>query len=89
MNWAILFSDRADASLVKNRFNRDEMIAVVASAIEKFAGEVVSIDIKKMKGDWAGFHRIRKGNLRLVVSFNFESHRAFIDVIDWRGKAYR
>ena len=83
------FSDRAEKSLEKNHLDRDEMTAVVVSALAKFSGEVISLDIKKMKGVWAGFHRIRKGNLRLIVGFNFEARRAFVDVIDWRGKAYR
>lgn len=89
MDWAIVFSDRAEASLLRNHLDRDEMIGVVARALAKFSGATVSIDIKKMKGEWVGFHRIRKGNLRLIVCFNFENHRAFIDVIDWRGKVYR
>ncbi len=89
MEWAIIFSDRAEASLAKNHLNKGEMIVVVADALKKFRGESVNLDIKKLKGVWTGFYRIRKGNLRLIIGFNFEQHKARVDVIDWRGQAYR
>lgn len=89
MEWVVLFSDRAESSLDKNHLDRDEMIAVVGSALKKFRGEISSLDIKKLKGVWSGFYRVRKGKLRLIFTVNFEKYLVYVDVIDWRGRAYR
>ena len=46
------------------------------------------IDIKKMKGEWKGFYRIRKGKWRIIAEFDFDNNSVFIENIDWRGNIY-
>ncbi len=89
MSWTVGFSLRAEKFLNKNHISDDEVIALIKEALFKFRGEDVNISIKKLKGKWAGFHRIRKGNMRIVASFDFDNHSVFVDVIDWRGGAYK
>lgn len=48
-----------------------------------------SVDIKKLKGKWKGFYRVRSGRMRIIAEFNFENSIVFIEEIDWRGNAYK
>ncbi|MBE0427652.1 MAG: hypothetical protein IBX72_13535 [Nitrospirae bacterium] len=44
-----------------------------------------NIDVKKLKGKWAGYHRIRFGKVRIILNVNFEERRIYVDTIDYRG----
>ena len=66
----------------------DEVFDLIKLAIQKFQGEIVSVDIKKMKGEWSDFYRIRKGKWRIIASFDFNNHSVFVEVVDWRGNIY-
>ncbi|MBU3942448.1 type II toxin-antitoxin system RelE/ParE family toxin [Patescibacteria group bacterium] len=89
MNWFIDFSANSLKFLKRNNFKEDFVVSKVESAIKMFRGENVSIDIKKLKGDWEGFYRIRSGKLRIIVEFQFDQNRAYIEEIDWRGNVYK
>ena len=89
MSWRIGISREAEKFLAHNRIEQGEISALMRLALKKFAGQVVNIDIKKLKGAWRGFHRIRRGDLRIIASFNFDQPSVFIEVIDWRGNAYK
>ena len=52
-------------------------------------GKSKNIDVKKMKGAWKGYHRIRIGKIRIVLKTDFEKHTIFIDRIDFRGNVYK
>ena len=49
----------------------------------------MNIDVKKLKGNWKGFHRIRVGKIRVIVEFNFESKVALIERVNFRGGVYK
>ena len=89
MNWSIAFSKQAEKFLEKNTFSRKDIFELIRSALKKFQGEKVNIDIKKLKGEWEGFHRIRKGKARIIAEFNFDDSSIFVEVIDWRGEVYK
>ncbi|MDO8590585.1 MAG: hypothetical protein Q7R65_01260 [bacterium] len=89
MSWNVDFSSQALKFLAKNHLTEDEILEKIRLALRKFNGEPISVDIKKLGGRWAGFHRIRSGKIRLIVEFKFESQSAFIEVVDWRGNAYK
>lgn len=89
MKWIISFSRDADKFLVRNHFDHREIFELVGAVIKKFQGEVTNVDIRKLKGKWLGFYRIRRGDLRVIASFNFDSNNIFVDQIDWRGNAYK
>ena len=57
--------------------------------MRKFKGEDININIKKLRGEWEGFYRIRFGKLRIIAEFQFEGCRAYIERIDWRGSVYK
>ncbi|OGF63348.1 hypothetical protein A2662_02590 [Candidatus Giovannonibacteria bacterium RIFCSPHIGHO2_01_FULL_45_33] len=89
MNWQVGFSFRTEKFLIKNHLPREKVFVLVKNAILKFNGEDINIDLKKLKGKWAGFFRIRKGDMRIIVSFDFDKFSVFVDVVDWRGGAYK
>ncbi len=89
MTWRIDLSKNAEKFLIKNELTIDEVRKLVGKAIRYFQGEDININIKKLKGDWAGFYRIRTGRIRIIAEFNFENSVVFIEEIDWRGNAYK
>jgi len=89
MKWYIDFSADSLKFLKRNNLTEDLIIEKIKLALWKFRGGNVNIDIKKLKGEWEGFYRIRSGKLRIIVEFQFERYRAYIEKIDWRGSAYK
>jgi len=65
MNWEIGFSRDAEKFLKQENL-RSESVAEIINFLKKMKGESVSVDVKKLKGDWQGFYRIRKGKLRII-----------------------
>lgn len=83
------FSRQAEKFLDHNRIPQEEIFRLIQSAIRKFRGEDINVDIKKLAGEWGGFHRIRKGKLRVIAEFDFDAPSVFVEVADWRGGAYK
>lgn len=82
-------SRRAEKFLDHNGIPQEEVFKLIQLAARKFRGEDINVDIKKLGGEWDGFHRIRKGKLRVIAEFDFDASSVFIEVIDWRGGAYK
>ena len=89
MNWRVDFSENSLKFLKKNNLKEDFITEKVELALRKFKGENININIKKLKGEWEGFYRIRHGRLRIIVEFQFEQNRSYIEEIDWRGNVYK
>jgi len=88
MKWEIGFSAQAKKFIERENL-RPEIISELAKLLKKMRGESVSIDIKKLKGDWQGFYRIRKGEIRIIFELDFQEHRIIVSKVDYRGNAYR
>ncbi len=88
MRWHVDLAKHASRFIEANHIPKESILDIIVDAIKNFQGEVVSIDIKKMKGEWEGFYRIRKGKWRIVAEFNFDTNSVFIEDIDWRGNIY-
>lgn len=89
MKWSINFSKDALAFLKQEKIAEEEVLVLMKNTLEKFRGEDTNIDIKKLHGEWAGFHRIRKGKIRVIAEFNFSNFSVYIERIDWRGNVYK
>ena len=89
MSWRIDTSKNAEKFLKENHPAKEELFELVKRAIQYFRGERVNIDIRKLKGRWKGFYRIRKGKLRIIAEFDFENSVIFVEEIDWRGNVYK
>ncbi len=89
MNWRIDFSRDSLKFLEKNNLQEDFIIDKIKLASRKFKGEDINIDIRKLRGEWEGFYRIRFGRLRIIAEFQFEYFRVYVEKIDWRGNVYK
>lgn len=85
MNWRIEFSELFIKILSNNNVDENLIVDKISLVIKKLQGAKINIDVKKLKGDWEGFYRIRSGKIRIIVEFNFASRIVFIEAIDWRG----
>jgi len=47
------------------------------------------LDIKKLKGEWRDFYRMRLGNIRIIFRIDIEKNKLIIYEIDHRGSAYK
>ncbi len=88
MKWHVDLAKHASSFIEVNHIPKERIFNVIADAIKNFQGEVILIDIRKMKGEWEGFYRIRKGRWRIIAEFNFSNNSVFIEDIDWRGNIY-
>lgn len=89
MKWTVDFTRDAEKFLERNHIDRREIFELIGLSVRKFKGEVVNVNIRKLKGKWQGFYRIKRGDLRVIASFNFDSLRILVEGIDWRGNAYK
>lgn len=90
MKWKIDVSSGADKFLAKNKISEKDVIQLVVKAIRFMEGDAgINIDIKKLRGQRKGFYRVRKGKIRIILTFNFEKCRVIIDNIDFRGNIYK
>ena len=47
------------------------------------------LDIKKMKGEWEGFYRLRVGKIRVIFTVSLDSADVEIYTIGARGDVYK
>lgn len=89
MNWQVSFTTNSLKFLSANSITKEEIFELITLSVKRFRGENINVDIKKLKGVWAGFYRIRKGKLRIIVEFDFDNASVLVEEIDWRGSAYK
>jgi mRNA-degrading endonuclease RelE of RelBE toxin-antitoxin system len=88
MKWEIGFSREAEKFLKRENI-RPDAIAEIKNFLRRLKGEPVSVDVKKLKGEWIGFYRVRKGKLRIIFELNFEEHQIYVARIDYRAGVYK
>jgi mRNA interferase RelE/StbE len=50
---------------------------------------ITDLDIKKMKGEWEGFYRLRVGKIRVIFTVSLDSADVEIYTIGVRGDVYK
>lgn len=51
--------------------------------------EQINIDLKPLKGEFTGMYRLRKGNIRIIFSYEQgEIVIASVETVDFRGNVY-
>ncbi len=88
MSWTVEYSKRAD-NFIGEQGVEEEIRDALRDFVRKLTGLNVNISVKKLKGDWAGHYRIRKGKIRVIFRVNTESKILFVDVVDFRGNVYK
>ena len=56
--------------------------------IKRTKDKDINVDVKKLKGSWAGYYRIRKGKIRIIFDVDYKNKAVFIEKIDFRGDVY-
>jgi mRNA interferase RelE/StbE len=88
MKWTIEYSREADHFIQAEGIQAD-VKKQIEGFLKKLHGETVNIDVKKLKGQWKGYFRIRKGKLRIIFSVDTGSGSLYVERIDFRGEVYK
>ena len=88
MNWALEYSKDSDKFLNKQPHLKENLIEELKKFILKLEGETINIDVKKLSGNWEGYYRIRKGDLRILIQIDVTERKIYIAKIDFRGSVY-
>ncbi len=90
MKWRIRYSRQAINFLKRENIEQYDVEVLIVRGIKKlFLNMRMAVDIKKMKGGWKNYYRIRQGKIRIIVRFDSGERIAYVERIGWRGKVYR
>ena len=88
MKWKLKYTNQALKFLEKTSI--ESIDPTIRKAIEKVIFiENKNINIRKMKGKWKKYYRIRQGDLRIIIKFEEEDRTVLIYRIGWRGNVYK
>ncbi|MBE9571463.1 MAG: hypothetical protein IMF11_12610 [Proteobacteria bacterium] len=87
--WKIDLSKQADKFAEKENINDDQIQLLIQKFINYSKGLDENIDVRKMKGKWKGYHRIKIGKIRMILRVDFKERVVFLDRIDYRGRVYK
>ena len=87
--WKIEISNQTDKFIKRENIDDNELLSLIQKFINYLKGEDENINIKKLKGKWLGFYRIRFGRVRIILKVNFKCKVIFIDRMDYRGDVYK
>ena len=84
---AVKFLQKANSenvAKIQNQLNQ-LLIAIEQQGIIPFT----ELDIKKMRGDWEGFYRLRVGKMRVIFIVDFDSAELEVYTVGTRGDVYK
>jgi len=84
---AVKFLQKAnseDVAKIQSQLNQ-LLIAIEQQGIIPFT----ELDIKKMRGEWEGFYRLRVGKIRVIFIVDFDSSQLEGYTIGARGDVYK
>ena len=87
--WKIDLSEQADKFIEKENIKEDEILSIIRRFINYSKGLDENVDVKKMKGKWKGYHRIKIGKVRMILKVDFKERQILVDRIDYRGRVYK
>jgi mRNA interferase RelE/StbE len=88
MKWTVEYSRDADRFMQAEAI-QDDCKKLIEGFLRKLQGGSVNIDVKKLKGRWKGYFRIRKRRLRIIFSIDTGSRFLYVERVDFRGDAYK
>ena len=89
MEWLIKYSKESEKFINNENINRSIIKNLIIKTLLRLKGEKVNLDLKKLKGKWEGFYRIRMGEIRVIVTIDFKNKIIFVYSIDFRGSVYK
>jgi len=88
MKWTIDYSRDAEKVIQGQRID-DKVKEELKKFLIKMKGGNINIDLKKLREDWTGYYRLRKGKLRIIFELNNIDKRLFVEKIDQREDVYK
>jgi mRNA interferase RelE/StbE len=88
MKWTINYSKEAKKFIEEHNIAY-EIREELKNFLRKLKGENVNIDIRKLKGNWEGYYRLRRGKLRIIFELNKNDKVIYVERIDFRGEVYK
>jgi len=85
----VIFSKNSKSFLDKNPEYKSRVLDISRKFLKLISGEKEHIDIKKMKGDWEGFYRVRSGKTRIILSIYIDREEIYIERIGFRGDVFK
>ncbi|MDI6734972.1 MAG: type II toxin-antitoxin system RelE/ParE family toxin [bacterium] len=87
--WKIELSRNADKFAKEEKIEDARILLFINKFINYSKGLDENIDVKKMKGKWKGYYRIKIGKIRMILKPEFKEQKVFVDRIDYRGSVYK
>jgi mRNA interferase RelE/StbE len=84
---AVKFLEKLDAKNI-NRI-REKLAGLLHLIDEQGVIPFAELDIKKLKGDWDGFFRLRVGKIRIIFTVDSDANELLVYEIDFRGDVYK
>ncbi|AAB90153.1 type II toxin-antitoxin system RelE family toxin [Archaeoglobus fulgidus] len=92
MAWKVRYHKKAIKFLEKlDEGKRSILLSKIQELVNSLESGVLPIqrmDIKRLKGVWDGFLRLRVGEVRIIFKINVEDETIFIYSIHFREKVY-
>ena len=87
--WKINLSKQTDRFVRNNKIKDNEILSFINKFINYSKGSDENIDVKRMKGKWKGYYRIRIGKVRIMLKVDFKEKTILVDRMDYRGRVYK
>jgi len=89
----IQYLKKSDKFLAKNShiISKEKVKRLITKAIKKIIlNEDTNIDLKRLKGNYSNFYRVRTGNIRILFEVDNQKIKiiAIVTDIDFRGNIY-
>ena len=88
MKWTIHYSKEAKKFMEEHNIVY-EVREELKNFLSKLKEEKINVDVKKLKGNWEGYYRLRKGKLRIIFEVNKDNKSIYVERIDFRGEVYK
>lgn len=90
MTWKIGYTGKAKKYLDSlEAAGRDRIKEALQKMLEWLCGLREDMpDLKKLKGDWKGYYRLRVGKERLILNIKWERQEVVVEYIEKRGDIY-
>ena len=87
--WKINLSKQTDRFMRNKKIKDNEILSFINKFINYSKGSDENIDVKRIKGKWKGYYRIRIGKVRIILKVDFKEKIIFVDRMDYRGRVYK
>ncbi len=87
--WKIEISKQAEKFIKKENIDDNKLLSLIQKLLNYLKGKDENINVKKLKGKWQGYYRIKFGRTRIILKVEFEEKTIFVDRIDYRGDVYK